>query len=132
MWYAIMIGNNAKLMQLVRLQVCIFWVSKCVKWSTEGRTVSKLLFEYFMVITRVLTSASVQYWQTLLVSSSVNVAVLCLSLMGTNYQSYIEECNRVPKPGFVFFCMILTSLGGHCFPTQDLTCIVFSTVVGFW
>ncbi|XP_014520883.1 ribosomal RNA-processing protein 8 [Vigna radiata var. radiata] len=36
---------------------------------------------------------------TPLVSSSVNVAVFCLSLMGTNYQSYIEESNRVLKPG---------------------------------
>jgi len=92
---------------------------------------NKLLFAYFMVITRLLTSASVQYWQTPLDSSSVNVAVFCLSLMGTNYQSYIEESNRVLKPGFVIFSMILTSLGGHCFPTQDLTCIVCSTVVGF-
>ncbi|KAG2384177.1 Ribosomal RNA-processing protein [Vigna angularis] len=37
--------------------------------------------------------------QTPLASSSVNVAVFCLSLMGTNYQSYIEESNRVLKPG---------------------------------
>ncbi|KAK7364988.1 hypothetical protein VNO80_13738 [Phaseolus coccineus] len=36
---------------------------------------------------------------TPLVSKSVNVAVFCLSLMGTNYQSYIEESNRVLKPG---------------------------------
>ncbi|KAE9609157.1 hypothetical protein Lal_00020673 [Lupinus albus] len=34
-----------------------------------------------------------------IVSSSVDVAVFCLSLMGTNYQSYIEEANRVLKPG---------------------------------
>ncbi|WVZ13996.1 hypothetical protein V8G54_011562 [Vigna mungo] len=62
---------------------------------------------------------------TPLASSSVNVAVFCLSLMGTNYQSYIEESNRVLKPGFVSFFMILTSLGGHCIPTENLTCIVF-------
>ncbi|CAJ1946821.1 unnamed protein product [Sphenostylis stenocarpa] len=36
---------------------------------------------------------------TPLVSSSVDVAVFCLSLMGTNYQSYLEESNRVLKPG---------------------------------
>ncbi|MED6175412.1 hypothetical protein PIB30_078134 [Stylosanthes scabra] len=36
---------------------------------------------------------------TSLVSSSVDVAVFCLSLMGTNYQSYIEEANRVLKSG---------------------------------
>ncbi|XP_027346840.1 ribosomal RNA-processing protein 8 [Abrus precatorius] len=34
-----------------------------------------------------------------LVSSSVDVAVFCLSLMGTNYQSYLEESCRVLKPG---------------------------------
>ncbi|KAK7339607.1 hypothetical protein VNO77_20285 [Canavalia gladiata] len=32
-------------------------------------------------------------------SSSVDVAVFCLSLMGTNYQSYLEESFRVLKPG---------------------------------
>ncbi|XP_058093701.1 ribosomal RNA-processing protein 8 [Magnolia sinica] len=31
-------------------------------------------------------------------SSSVDVAVFCLSLMGTNYQSYLQEANRVLKP----------------------------------
>ncbi|TKY63194.1 Ribosomal RNA-processing protein 8 [Spatholobus suberectus] len=34
-----------------------------------------------------------------LVSSSVDVAIFCLSLMGTNYQSYLEESYRVLKPG---------------------------------
>ncbi|XP_029129595.1 ribosomal RNA-processing protein 8 isoform X2 [Cajanus cajan] len=34
-----------------------------------------------------------------LVSSSIDVAVFCLSLMGTNYQSYLEESYRVLKPG---------------------------------
>ncbi|KAF3444564.1 hypothetical protein FNV43_RR14256 [Rhamnella rubrinervis] len=32
-------------------------------------------------------------------SSSVDVAVFCLSLMGTNYSSYLEEAHRVLKPG---------------------------------
>ncbi|RDX76736.1 Ribosomal RNA-processing protein 8, partial [Mucuna pruriens] len=36
---------------------------------------------------------------TSLVSSSVDVAIFCLSLMGTNYQSYLEESYRVLKPG---------------------------------
>ncbi|KAK7395798.1 hypothetical protein VNO78_16368 [Psophocarpus tetragonolobus] len=36
---------------------------------------------------------------TPLVSTSVDVAVFCLSLMGTNYQSYLEESYRVLKPG---------------------------------
>ncbi|PNY16514.1 ribosomal RNA-processing protein 8-like [Trifolium pratense] len=32
-------------------------------------------------------------------SSAVDVAVFCLSLMGTNYQTYLEEAYRVLKPG---------------------------------
>lgn len=32
-------------------------------------------------------------------SSSVDVAVFCLSLMGTNYRSYLQEAYRVLKPG---------------------------------
>ncbi|KAH1076566.1 hypothetical protein GLYMA_19G056800v4 [Glycine max] len=32
-------------------------------------------------------------------SSSVDVAIFCLSLMGTNYQSYLEESYRLLKPG---------------------------------
>lgn len=32
-------------------------------------------------------------------SSSADVAVFCLSLMGTNYQTYLEEAYRVLKPG---------------------------------
>ncbi|KAL8038741.1 hypothetical protein ABFX02_11G127300 [Erythranthe guttata] len=35
---------------------------------------------------------------TPLVSSSVDVAVFCLSLMGTNFPSYLQEANRVLKP----------------------------------
>uniref|UniRef100_J3LED5 Ribosomal RNA-processing protein 8 n=1 Tax=Oryza brachyantha TaxID=4533 RepID=J3LED5_ORYBR len=35
---------------------------------------------------------------TPLESSSVDVAIFCLSLMGTNYPRYIEEANRVLKP----------------------------------
>lgn len=35
---------------------------------------------------------------TPLVSSSVDVAIFCLSLMGTNYPSYIMEAHRVLKP----------------------------------
>ncbi|KAH7670596.1 25S rRNA (adenine(645)-N(1))-methyltransferase protein [Dioscorea alata] len=31
-------------------------------------------------------------------SSSVDVAVFCLSLMGTNFSSYLQEANRVLKP----------------------------------
>jgi ribosomal RNA-processing protein 8 len=32
-------------------------------------------------------------------NSSVDVAVFCLSLMGTNLNDYILEANRVLKPG---------------------------------
>ncbi|CAL9126188.1 unnamed protein product [Musa textilis] len=35
---------------------------------------------------------------TPLVSSSVDVAVFCLSLMGTNYSNYLQEAKRVLKP----------------------------------
>ncbi|KAF2566781.1 hypothetical protein F2Q68_00026954 [Brassica cretica] len=35
---------------------------------------------------------------TPLESSSVDVAVFCLSLMGTNYSSYIKEAHRVLRP----------------------------------
>ncbi|KAL9684416.1 hypothetical protein QQ045_021852 [Rhodiola kirilowii] len=35
---------------------------------------------------------------TPLESSSIDVAVFCLSLMGINYQSFIQEANRVLKP----------------------------------
>lgn len=36
--------------------------------------------------------------QTPLEQFSVDVAIFCLSLMGTNYPSYLEEANRVLKP----------------------------------
>lgn len=39
--------------------------------------------------------------QTPLDSSSVDVAVFCLSLMGFNYPSYLQEANRVLKPWWV-------------------------------
>lgn len=37
--------------------------------------------------------------QTPLESSSVDVAVFCLSLMGTDYGSFLEEAHRVLSPG---------------------------------
>lgn len=36
-----------------------------------------------------------------LANASVDVAVFCLSLMGTNLQDYISEANRVLKVGYV-------------------------------
>nr|DAD30804.1 TPA_asm: hypothetical protein HUJ06_009655 [Nelumbo nucifera] len=36
--------------------------------------------------------------QTPLDSSSIDVAVFCLSLMGTNFPSYLQEAHRVLKP----------------------------------
>lgn len=40
------------------------------------------------------------YWQTPLDTSVIDVAVFCLSLMGTNFASYLKEAHRVLKPGF--------------------------------
>lgn len=36
--------------------------------------------------------------QTPLADSSVDVAVFCLSLMGTNLRDFLKEANRVLKP----------------------------------
>ncbi|KAF7819515.1 ribosomal RNA-processing protein 8 isoform X1 [Senna tora] len=44
-----------------------------------------------------------------LVSSSVDVAVFCLSLMGTNYPSYLAEAYRVLKPGQGLTCVFMNS-----------------------
>ena len=41
-------------------------------------------------------------FETPLASSSVDIAVFCLSLMGTNFPSYIQEANRVLKPQYAF------------------------------
>lgn len=38
-------------------------------------------------------------WQVPLAAKSVDVAVFCLALMGTNLQEILEEANRVLKPG---------------------------------
>lgn len=53
------------------------------------------------------------YLQTPLDSSSIDVAVFCLSLMGIDYPSYIQEAHRVLKPrsecNFVlYFCKFST------------------------
>lgn len=40
--------------------------------------------------------------QTPLESSSIDVAVFCLSLMGTNFSSYLQEAHRVLKPWFAY------------------------------
>lgn len=39
------------------------------------------------------------YPQVPLEDASVDVAVFCLSLMGTNIRDFLEEANRVLKPG---------------------------------
>jgi ribosomal RNA-processing protein 8 len=39
---------------------------------------------------------------TPLSGASVDVAVFCLSLMGTSLSAYLTEANRVLKEGFVF------------------------------
>jgi Hypothetical methyltransferase len=38
--------------------------------------------------------------RTPLSKASVDVAVFCLSLMGTNLADYLKEANRVLKPGY--------------------------------
>lgn len=45
--------------------------------------------------------------QTPLDSSSVDVAVFCLSLMGTDFPSYLQEANRVLKPQYAFDIVFL-------------------------
>lgn len=39
--------------------------------------------------------------QVPLEDESIDVAVFCLSLMGTNIRDFLEEANRVLKPGWV-------------------------------
>lgn len=68
-----------------------------------------------MLLTSIHTPA-VNFLQTPLDSSSVDVAVFCLSLMGTNYQSYLKESYRVLKPGFVFFHMDFSFSGWILLP----------------
>jgi len=64
----------------------------------------------------------VNYLQTPLGSASADVSVFCLSLMGTNYQTYLEEACRVLKPGYVFlFLQRIFLFNLACFPRQDLT-----------
>lgn len=75
-------------------------------------------------IKRILRNHSM-YVQTPLGSSSVDVAVFCLSLMGTNFPSYLNEAHRILKPRsvhhillkFWFSCLtdIVVQLTG-CFP----------------
>ena len=37
-------------------------------------------------------------------SSSIDIAVFCLSLMGTNVVEFLCEAHRVLKKGYLFFC----------------------------
>lgn len=67
---------------------CIFnFFKKAKKWF--------LGFCFCYVFT---TRYGLIYVQTPLDSSSVDVAVFCLSLMGTNYSNYLQEAKRVLKP----------------------------------
>lgn len=73
---------------------------------SQARTVSNplviILFWNLTTSSCSISSSSSPFnpLQTPLESSSVDVAVFCLSLMGTNYPSYITEANRVLKPGY--------------------------------
>ncbi|KAL8529361.1 hypothetical protein ACS0TY_006689 [Phlomoides rotata] len=47
-------------------------------------------------------------------SSSVDIAVFCLSLMGTNFPSYLQEANRVLKPRG---CLLIAEVKSRFDPT---------------
>ena len=57
-------------------------------------------------VTRILTCANVVLWwwwwwwwsQTRLPNGCLNVAVFCLSLMGTNYLDFLREAHRTLAP----------------------------------
>lgn len=50
-------------------------------------------------LTVLCASSNVRRHQVPLEDESVDVAVFCLSLMGTNIRDFLEEANRVLKPG---------------------------------
>ena len=55
--------------------------------------------------------------QVPLEDESVDVAVFCLSLMGTNIRDFLEEANRVLKPGWVLprhRCMTVCTFECQC------------------
>ena len=62
--------------------------------------------------------------QTPLDPSSVDVAIFCLSLMGTNYPSYLEEANRVLKPRSA-------QIISYCNFTAKGLCLLFSLLIDF-
>lgn len=58
-----------------------------------------IMFTYIPVVKAILQKLiAYACWQIPLDSSSVDVSVFCLSLMGTNYPSYLKEAYRVLKP----------------------------------
>lgn len=58
-----------------------------------------IMFAYIPVVKAILQKLiACACWQIPLDSSSVDVAVFCLSLMGTNFPSYLKEAYRVLKP----------------------------------
>lgn len=60
--------------------------------STSGTGV-----EFFLTV--LCAPSNVCLHQVPLEDESVDVAVFCLSLMGTNIRDFLEEANRVLKPG---------------------------------
>lgn len=69
------------------------------------------------------------YLQTPLKSSSIDVAVFCLSLMGTNYPSFIQEAHRVLKPRFecnFIFTSFLKFECPFCLSNGTLSFILYS------
>jgi len=55
----------------------------------------------------------------------VDVAVFCLSLMGTNYSSYIKEAHRVLRPRYSFVYLPISSC------SWDFVMILNNTSYGF-
>jgi len=51
----------------------------------------------FVAVNQYVTAGDMAH--TSLANGSVDIAVFCLSLMGTNLQSFIKEANRVLKTG---------------------------------
>lgn len=61
----------------------------------------------YLRLTWLTSNCGHYYGQTPLESTSVDVAVFCLSLMGTNYPNYLLEAKRVLKPRLTMqFCSL--------------------------
>lgn len=82
--------SNARIVFFYCLGLTKIWIVILPKWKIEWSKHVYLLNGFSFLKS--------WYLQTPLDSSSVDVAVFCLSLMGTNYSSFIQEAHRVLKP----------------------------------